>query len=102
MSNNNFPYIIHTKNNISSLSLEYIVLDNGPGCGDFSIDITECAEAAGKLGYSTNVRVKDVAHAPYACVVQESNSRTYWNKQHGRTGRNIYKSICKSTSNGTQ
>ena len=95
--------MIHVKNIISILSLEYVVLDNGPGCGDYSIDETECAEAAGKLGYSTNVRIKDVTHAPYGCMIQSNNGVTWWNKQHGKTDVLYkYKSICKHASNGKE
>ena len=87
---------------LNILSLEYVVLANGPGCGDNSINETDCAVAAGKLGYSTNVRIKDVPHAPYACMVQSNNGVTWWNKRHGQTGRHVYKSICKNALNGIQ
>ena len=96
-----YIYIIHAKNIINILFLEYVVLDNGPGCGDNSINEAECAEAAGKLGYSTNVRIKDVAHAPYACMIQVNNGVIWWNKQHGKTTiHGKYKSICKNASDG--
>ena len=92
--------MIYAKSITNISFLEYVVLDNGPGCGDYSINEIECAEAAGKLGYSTNVRIKDVAHAPYACMIQTTNGVTWWNKQHGTTGRHFYKSICKNALNG--
>ena len=80
---------------------DYEVLDNGPGCGSFSLSMDECKTAATSLGYSGNVRKNDVGHAPYGCHVghpTDNWTKTYFNVEiTGQTGREKYKSICKKT-----
>ena len=80
---------------------DYEVLDNGPGCGLFSLSEDECKTAATSLGYSNNVMKIDVLHAPYGCHVghpYDNWIRTYFNVNiTGQTGRDKYKSICRKT-----
>ena len=79
----------------------YDTFDNGPGCGDMLLDKDECAHAAVLLGYSGAVREGSWSSAPYGCHVGESDNswqNTYFNFQHGQTGRDIYKSICRAST----
>ena len=74
-------------------------MDNGPGCGINSLDIYECVNAVTALGYPGAVLEVSWSHAPYGCFVGHSRDNwaySYFNSQHGQTGRDIYKSICNS------
>jgi len=74
-------------------------LENGPGCGESSIEnAEECTKAAAELGYTAAARAGSWSHAPLGCFVghpTDSWRNTYFNTQAGQTGRDIYRSICK-------
>ena len=74
-------------------------MDNGPGCGSNSLDKNECAPAVAEFGYRGAVLEGSWSHAPYGCFVghpSDNWANSYFNSQHGQTGRNVYKSICNS------
>ena len=87
--------------NMQKVPGRYTALDNGPGCGDRSLDKDECAKAAKTLGYTDVVTEGSWGHQPYGCLVGHPSDNwimTYFNNQHGQTGRNVYKSICLAST----
>ena len=76
----------------------YVELPNGPGCGLASVsNSNECWKAAKLLGYTANGMSGSWGHAPYGFFVSpyDGGAYVYFNQQHGQTGRDIYKSICR-------
>ena len=78
----------------------YVEKATGAGCGSELIRTAdECSSAAASLGYSADVISQAVTHAPLGCFVGHPSDAwhyTYFNTVCGETGREIYKSICKS------
>jgi len=76
----------------------FVMLENGPGCGDASITTAgECGEAAASLGYEASVTSGSWGHAPLGCFVGhpiDGWTHTYFNSQAGQTGRDVYRSLC--------
>ena len=79
----------------------YAVKDNGTGCGNKSLDQHDCRKAVSALKYAGVLEIGSWAHAPYGCFVghpYDNWQYAYFNSQDGQTGREIYKSICSSST----
>ena len=83
--------------NINAHADKFTVLDNGPGCGNASLDKDECAKAVAALKFVGRLETGNWSHAPHGCFVghpYDNWGYAYFNNGHGQTGRDIYKSIC--------
>ena len=97
-------YVLVGKAKTGQTLANYVELPNGPGCpaGQTIDTAAECEQAAVALGRKAKVTQGKWGHAPFGCFIGHPNDgwkNTFFNRQAGQTGRDVYRSICKGMSN---
>ena len=78
--------------------------ENGPKCEQIqkeSVSQANCQSVAKSLGYKGTLHVGSWGHAPFGCFAGHPGdnwSYLYYNTRSGQTGRDRYRTFCKSTT----